>query len=395
MIRAQVLSVGRCLALLLLPVLLTGCISANPMRWFESEKPAMPPTPLTDLTNQIQPRVLWHANIGGGAEDKRLKLEPAIQDGRVYLANAQGQVEARNASNGSLHWRVSTQSPASGGPGVGDGLVAIGTRKAEVIALNAANGELRWRARVSSEVLSVPRIAMGLVLAHTLDGKLVALDADSGERRWEYGHEVPVLSLRGNSSPVIHGGSVICGFANGKLASLDLASGNLNWEVSVGIASGRTELDRMTDIDADPLVLGERLYVATFQGDLAALSAADGSVLWRQKLSSYSGLGGDERQLYVTDAQDQVRAFDPESSNPLWTQSKMQYRRLTAPIPFGGYVVAGDYQGYLHWLKPEDGSLVARTRLGSAPITAAPKVVDQRLYVYGDGGDFAAISFGG
>ncbi|MBF0256546.1 MAG: outer membrane protein assembly factor BamB, partial [Gammaproteobacteria bacterium] len=307
----------------------------------------------------------------------------------------EGEVEARNASNGAVQWRVDQDVPASGGPGVGDGLVVIGTRKAEVLALSAANGELRWRARVSSEVLSVPRVAMGVVVVHTLDGKLVALDAASGERRWEYGHEVPVLSLRGNSSPVIKGASVISGFANGKLASLDLISGNLNWEITLGTPSGRTELDRMTDIDADPLVIGDNAYVVTFQGDLAAISTLDGSVLWRQKLSSYSGLGGDSTQLYVTDASDHVLSFDPTSSSALWRQSKMQYRRLTAPIPFMGYVVAGDYQGYLHWLKPEDGSILARTRVGSEPITAAPRVVDDRLYIYGDGGEFAAITLGG
>lgn len=376
-------------------LVLAGCMSANPMRWFDSEKPATPPAELTQVSAQIQPRVIWTTSMGGGADKKLLKLEPAIQDGRVYLANAKGQVEARNATTGARQWQVDTQTPASGGPGVGDGLVVIGTRKAEVIALSASNGQQRWRARVSSEVLSVPRIAMGLVVVHTLDGKLTALDAASGEQRWVYGHEVPVLSLRGNSSPVIKGSSVLCGFANGKLASLDLVSGNLNWEVSVGVASGRTELDRMTDIDADPLVLGDRVFVVTFQGDLAALSVADGSVLWRQKLSSYSGLGGDGSQLYVTDARDHVLSFDPNNSTALWKQSKMQYRRLTAPIPFMGYVVAGDYQGYLHWLKPEDGSLVARTRLGSAPITAAPQVVGNQLYVYGDGGDFAAITLGG
>ncbi len=383
------------LGLIALSLLLGGCMSANPMRWFESEEPATPPAELTEVGNRIQPRVLWNASIGGGTDDKLLKLEPAIHDGRVYVANAQGEVESRNAGSGRVQWRTNTDAPASGGPGVGDGLVVVGTRKAEVIALSASNGQQRWRARVSSEVLSVPQIAMGVVVVHTLDGKLVALDASSGEQRWVYGHEVPVLSLRGNSSPVIYGSSVICGFANGKLASLDLTSGNLNWEVTIGISSGRTELDRMTDIDADPLILGDRLFVVTFQGDLAALSVTDGSVLWRQKLSSYSGLGGDRNQIYVTDAQDHVRAFDANSSNALWKQSKMQYRRLTAPIPFMGYVVAGDYEGYLHWLKPEDGSLMARTRLGSSPITAAPRVVGERLYIYGDGGDFAAITLGG
>jgi outer membrane protein assembly factor BamB len=379
----------------LLVISLAGCISANPMRWIESEKSAMPPAELTEQVNSIQPRVLWKSSIGSGADDKLLKLVPAIQDGKVYVANANGEVEARNAASGAVLWRVDTDTPASGGPGVGEGLVLVGTRDAEVLALNSSNGQLRWRARVSSEALSVPRAAMGIVVVHTLDGRLTALDAASGAERWVYYHDVPVLSLRGNSSPVIRGSSVICGFANGKIASLDLISGNLNWEVTVGVASGRTELDRMTDIDADPLVVGDRVYVVTFQGDLAAISLTDGTVLWRRKLSSYSGLGGGSGQLYVTDAKDHVWSFDPGSSNSLWKQSKLQYRRLTAPIPFQGYVVAGDYEGYLHWLKPEDGSIVARTRLGSSAITATPQAVGNRLFVYGDGGDFAAIGLGG
>ena len=379
----------------LIVVLSAGCMSANPMRWFESEQPSAPPAELTEQANQIQPRVLWNASVGGGTDKKLLKLVPAVHEGRVYLANADGDVEARDASTGRTLWRAATKTAASGGPGVGEGLVLIGTRDAEVLALDAGSGKQRWRSRVSSEVLSVPAIGMGVVVTLTLDGKLTALDSATGEQRWVYFNDVPVLSLRGNSSPVIKGSSVIAGFANGKLVSLDLVSGNLNWEVSVGIGSGRTELDRMTDIDADPLVLGDKVYVVTFQGDLAAVSLADGNVLWRHKLSSYSGLSGDERQLYVTDAKDHVWAFDQATQSSLWQQSKLQYRRLTAPVAFQGYVVAGDYQGYLHWLKPDDGSILARTRVGGSPITATPRVANNLLYVYGDGGDFAAISLTG
>lgn len=376
-------------------LLLGGCMSANPLRWFESETPSAPPAELTEQANQINPRVVWNAGLGGGTDNKLLKLVPALHEGRVYLANAEGQVEAREAAGGRVLWRAATKTQASGGPGVGEGLVLIGTRDAEVVALDANNGQQRWRSRVSSEVLSVPRAALGVVVVHTLDGKLIGLDAASGEQRWLYSHEVPVLSLRGNSSPVIQGSRAIAGFASGKLVSLDLQSGNLNWEVSLDTGGGRTELDRMTDIDADPLVLGDRVYVVTFQGDLAAVAIADGHVLWRHKLSSYAGLSGDEQQVYVTDAKDHIWAFDVNTQTSLWKQSKLQYRRLTAPVPFQGYVVAGDFQGYLHWFKPEDGSIVARTRVGGAPITATPQVANNLLYVYGDGGDFAAITLSG
>lgn len=370
---------------------LAGCTSLNPLNMLSSEKPANPPSVLGQQSNSIHPKTLWQANIGGGSDRKLLKLEPTIINGRVYLASASGTVEARDAANGRTLWRVDTKSPISAGPGAGEGLVLVGTRDAHILALDAGNGQQRWKVRVGSEVLAVPRIGSGVVVAHSLDGKLVGLDADTGAQRWSYEHEVPVLSLRGSSSPIILGSNVITGFANGKLSSIQLASGNLNWEVSLGIASGRTELDRMTDVDADPLIIGDTIYAVTYQGDLAAVASTDGSVLWRRKLSSYSGLGGDENRIYVTDDKDQVWAFERSSSNSLWKQSSLLYRRLSAPIPYRGYIVAGDFEGFLHWFRPDDGSIVARTRLGSSPITATPQVVDGRLYVYGDGGDFAAI----
>ncbi|MBU0501088.1 MAG: outer membrane protein assembly factor BamB [Gammaproteobacteria bacterium] len=370
---------------------LAGCNSMNPVDWVTPEKSANPPAKLTEVKNAFTPQVLWRADIGGGAEEHLLKLTPAISDGRVYLANAKGVVVARNAANGKVIWSQDTHAPASGGPGVGDGLVLIGTRDAEILALSAETGEIKWRARVSSEVLSVPKADAGMVVVHTLDGKLVGLDSANGEKKWQYDYEVPVLSLRGSSSPVIVGPAAICGLANGKLVALELSSGRLYWETTVGVAKGRNELDRMIDIDADPLVIDQAVFVATYQGDLAAVSLKNGNVGWRRQLSSYAGLGGNYRQIYVTDDQDHVWSFDPSNASSMWKQTALQNRRLTAPVPFGDYVVAGDFEGYLHWIKFEDGSILARTKVGSSPITAKPKLVDDVLYVYGDGGDFAAI----
>ena len=378
-------------ALTLVLLALAGCQSMNPLDMWSEGKTATPPAELRQVKNSINPRKLWGANVGGGTDEKLLKLAPAIHEGRVYLANAEGDVVARNAGNGRVIWRTETKTPASGGPGVGEGLVVLGTRDAEVVALDAATGKLRWRSRVSSEVLSIPKADLGMVVVHTLDGKLTALEAATGAKRWDYDHPVPVLSLRGNSSPVIIGNSVICGFANGKLASLELISGKLQWETAVGVSRGRSELDRMIDIDADPLVVDQAVFVATYQGDLAAILHDNGRVAWRRKLSSYAGLGGNYRQIYVTDAKDHVWSFDPSNATSMWKQTTLQYRRLTAPVTIGDYVVVGDFEGYLHWMKYDDGSIVARTRVGKSPITAAPKAVDNVLYVYGDGGDFAAI----
>jgi outer membrane protein assembly factor BamB len=268
----------------------------------------------------------------------------------------------------------------------------IGTSDGEVVALDAADGEERWRTRVSSEVLSVPKASRGVVVVHTIDGKLFALKAENGEQLWIYDRSIPVLTLHGSSSPVIHGPAVFCGFSNGRLVAFELESGRLIWEATVSVPRGRSELERMVDIDGDPLVLGGLVFVATFQGDLAAIVEQSGEVVWRRKLSSHAGLGGDFQQLYVTDEEDHIWAIDPRNGAALWKQEKMFGRKLTAPIPMGNYVLVGDYQGYVHVLSPEDGALIGRIRVGDDPISTPPYVEGGVAYILGDGGDLAAVT---
>ena len=131
---------------------------------------------------------------------------------------------------------------------------------------------------------------------------------------------------------------------------------------------------------------------ATYQGDMAAVSEDTGVILWRRKLSSYTGLGADWRQLYITDADDHVWAIDPGNGSALWKNKKMHARMLSAPAVLGEYILVGDFEGYLHWLAVEDGRLLGRTRVGKAPITTTPLVVDGVVYIYGDGGEMAAIT---
>jgi outer membrane protein assembly factor BamB len=272
--------------------------------------------------------------------------------------------------------------------------VLLGTRDAEVIALNESDGAELWRSRLSSEVLSVPQVQGETVVVHTIDGKLYGLDVESGAQQWEYDRTVPVLTLRGNSSPVIDGSSVIAGFASGKLVNLDLYSGDPRWETLVTPPRGRSELERIIDIDADPVIYDGIIYVCTFQGEVAALSMDTGVVLWRRPVSSHAGLSADWRHVYVSDAKDQVWALDPHTGAGLWKQDKLLNRRLTAPAILDDYVLVGDLEGYVHWLSYEDGSLMARTRVGNAPISAPLRVVDDIAYVYTEDGVVTAMTAG-
>ena len=378
--------------ILFLGLLLTGCSSFNPIDWLSPDEVINPPSELVEMENRIGIRMLWQASVGNGAEGQLVKLAPYYQDGRLYVASHDGLVEVLEAASGAVVWKRETGLQISGGPGVGDGLVLLGSIDGELLALDADTGEERWRGRVSSEVLSIPRAGEGVVVVHTVDGKLFGLDAEDGSQRWLYDRSVPVLSLRGSGSPVISDGMVIAGFASGKLVALNLDSGDVVWEVTVTAPRGRSELERMVDIDGDPLVVDGVVYVASYNGELAAVSQDTGVVLWRRPMPAYAGAATDWVDLYITDSSGEVWALDPQNGAALWKNKKLKYRRLSAPAVLGDYVLVGDFEGYVHWLSREDGRLLARIRVGSAPISNRPLVVDDVAYVYGDGGALAALA---
>lgn len=382
----------RYLLLLLVTLLVGGCGSMNPMNWIAGDEPNDPPAELIELESQIGIKQLWRSSVGSGTDGKRLNLVATLELDRLYLAARAGEVAAIDVETGKQIWEVDSELEISGGPGAGEGLVLIGTSDAQLVALDAESGEERWRARVSSEILSVPKIGSGVVVVHTVDGKLFGFDALAGKQIWVYDRSVPVLTLHGSSSPVITGDMVICGFSSGKLVGLDLASGGVRWETSLGIPSGRSELERMVDIDGDPLVKGGAIFVTSFQGNMAAVARESGQVFWRKKLSSFVGPGADRRSLYVADAKGQVLAIQPNSGAALWKNDKLLNRWLSPPVVLDDYVVVGDFDGYLHWLSSSDGRLMGRIRVGDDPISSRPVVYNGRLFVYSDGGTIAAMT---
>jgi outer membrane protein assembly factor BamB len=290
-----------------------------------------------------------------------------------------------------LRWSVDSESPLSGGPGVADGLIALGTLEAELILLNAEDGSEKWRKRVSSEVLSSPAINDGKVVCRTTDGGVTAYSTDEGEKRWVYDRTVPVLTLRGDSSPLVNGSQVMVGFAGGRLVGISLDAGLVNWEATISTPDGRTELERVVDIDADPVLVEGTLYVTAYQGDVAAVSESSGVVLWRRNLSSHAGLDASWRQVFITDAQDHVWSLDATNGATLWQQKKLHARRLSAPAMVGESIVVGDYDGYVHWLSQEDGRQLARVRVGGDAIRLKPLVIDEMVYVMDEGGTLTAL----
>jgi outer membrane protein assembly factor BamB len=382
--------VKRALAVLLLVMLLPGCSWIS--GFLGGEDNAEPPVPLTKLEDPLPIKKLWSRSVGVGYEKQFIKLVPASADGQIYIADRKGRVLAMDALTGKENWEVKTNVPISAGPGAGEGLVLLGTSNAEVLALDAADGSKRWLASVSSEVLSVPQIDLGRVIVQAVDGNITALDAETGAQLWIYDRTVPVLTLRGTSTPAVEHGVVVAGFANGKLVAMSADKGFVGWETNIAIPQGRSELERIVDIDGDPIIVGTAVYVTTYQGNIAVIDLQSGNPGWKRDMSSYVGLGVDFSQVYVTDAQSHVWALSRSTGATVWRNEELANRSLTAPVPYNDYIAVGDYDGYVHLLSRYDGRIVARVRADSDSIRARPLVVGDILYVYSTDGKLSAYT---
>jgi len=384
----------RSLAIMLLLGLASGCSTFK--SWMpgmlEGEDNAVPPTALTPVEKPVELTRRWSRDIGVGLDEFNLNLRPAVRDGRVYAADREGRIVAIDALSGDEIWTVKTGALVSAGPGVGEGLVLLGTSNAKVIALDADDGSERWRAEVSSEVLSVPQTDFEKVIVQSADGNLTALSASDGESLWIYDRSVPVLTLRGTSTPAVQQGVVVAGFSSGKLVALDAEKGLVAWETSVAIPQGRSELERIVDIDGDPVIVGGAVFVTTYQGRVAVVELRTGTLGWKRDLSSYAGLGVDYAQVYVTDENSHVWALSRDTGSAAWKQDKLANRKLTAPEPFDGYIAVADYEGYVHLLSRYDGKISGRTEVDGKGVSVQPLVVDDVLYVYGNSGKLAAFT---
>lgn len=354
------------------------------------EKDVDPPAELVKFEPVVKVARAWSAGTRGGDDVLRLGLRPAVADGRVYVAGHGGDVQALDLASGRVLWRQTTEFEFTGGPAAGEGLVAVGTSAGEVLAFDAQTGAERWRATVGGEVLTAPAIAGGLVVVRTVSGFLHGLRAADGGEAWTYEQLVPRLSLRGNGPPVVSGDMVIAGFDNGKVVALSLAAGELLWTATVAPVHGRTEIERLVDIDAPVQVLGQDVYVAGFQGRVAMLARDSGQIWWGRELSSYRGLAADDDRLYVTASDGAVVALRRRDGTELWRQDQLLRRGLTAPAIEGDMLVVADFEGYLHWLDAASGRLLARAKAGGGRISNAPVAADGLTLVQTDGGDVQA-----
>lgn len=382
--------------------------------WF-AEDEELEVKKLEPIQAQFTPTEVWSKDVGDGVSDYYSRLKPAVGYNMVFAASRQGHIEAFEQDSGKTVWEkdfaeyntegflgsVSSlwsdgrSAKIAGGLSLAYETVFFGSEHGYVYALDANTGEQKWMAKVGGEVLSPPAIDAGVVVINTGAGVLFALDAQDGEQLWSHEAEVPPLSLRGISSPTASNGGSIVGTPGGKVQVNLLETGQIAWEQTIAAPTGATELDRIVDIDTQPIVLGGNIYVVSYSGTLAAIELRSGRVVWKREYGSYRNVSIAGNALFVVDNKSNVYAIDRRNGVELWSQGALRGRQLTAATAVEDYVVVGDNFGYLHWFSQDDGAIVARMEIGGndedEAVYAAPVVDGDMLYTQTRDGQLFAI----
>jgi outer membrane protein assembly factor BamB len=393
-------------------ILLSSCTTVS--NWFYDEE-ELETRRLMPIEIQFTATENWSVDLGAGIGAFYSKLKPAVAYDKVFAANRQGEVNAYEQATGkkiwskdfavydnegltsgiSKLWSNGLSAKIAGGISVAYETVFFGTENGEVVALDANTGEQKWITTVKGEVLAAPAIDAGIVLINTGSGYIFALNADNGEEVWSAESDVPPLSLRGVSSPAAVNGGAIIGTATGKLAVHILETGQTAWEQVISAATGVTELERIVDIDSEPLVAGGNVYVISYDGTLAAVELRTGRVVWKREYKSFRRMSLSGSTLFLVDVNSNVYALDSRNGVELWSQGALKQRLLTGVTPIGNYLVAGDKYGFLHWFDQADGKIVSRLEVGNDDedegIYQAPVVDGNILYTQTRDGKLVAI----
>lgn len=388
---------------------LNGCSTVK--GWFggSTKNAAAEPAELKDMANTIAVKRLWSTDVGSGEGKLWLRQKPAIEGNKILVVDDNGRVRAIDASTGKSLWETkaiemkasgsrilfwkkrSLETGLTSSVGTGSGLAIVGGRNGEVVALDLETGSKKWTAKVTSEVLSAPLVADDRVVVRGSDGRVFGFDIADGTRKWVFDRALPTLSIRGNGSAVKGSGVVYVGYEDGTVVMLRTADGLQGWEQAIANAEGRTELDRAADIDGEIQVGSDAIFATSYHGQSMALALNNGRPVWTRDIGSYGGIAMNENLVILSDKNGVVHALNRTDGSGSWSQEGLQRRMLTTPVIQGNYAVVGDLDGYLHWMKLENGELVARVRVQNAYLRGTPVISnDGVLFALTAEGELAA-----
>jgi len=323
-----------------------------------------PPAELTAIEYDIPLQLNWSLDTRATKNRASYRLRPLVIDDRIYSIDTGGTVICVDLVKGRKLWKFDTELAPITGLGGNDQIFIATSKDGDIVAYQESDDGLvkLWGTRVESEIRATPVVDNDQVFVRSVDGKLRSLAIADGAEQWVVSRRVPALSLTGNSAALVAGPLVFAGFADGKVIAYERASGQTRWESTISAPGGRTEIERLVDVDGRFVLSNGVIYVASFQGRLAALQAVSGDLLWSREFSSYQAIAFDDDALYLSADDDHLWAIDRRTGTAFWKQDVLNARKITAPTVIGDNLVVADLDGYLHWFSRSEGTLISRIR---------------------------------
>lgn len=373
-------------SLVFLALGLTACSSSKVVRV---------PASLTPLDSPLQIERNWQVQLNEMRAFEEKGLNIAQNKDVVFAADVQGLVSAFAKENQSrwtdqVLWQIQLSEKIVSGPVMDEDRLIIGTSKGKVIALSSESGEVVWQTQLSSEVVSRAVISEQKLFTRTVDGRLYALSASTGRVIWVTENQIPNLSLRGVAPVLYHQGRLYIGWETGKVEAVSADSGKSLWESRIAIPRGRTDLERMVDVQASLVIKQDRLFALGYQGKLVAMNLETGNLYYAKDVSGYRDFIVDNQAIYVVDEDDVVHAYDLSNGTKLWSQVGLKYRNLRDLQVYKDSLLAIDGLGYLHWLNKTHGTISARVKhsneYGDEDQVVQALVEEDRLYLLDNSG---------
>lgn len=364
MIAPSLAKPGTCMVLA--AVLVLGACSSSP----EKPKPAELP-PVAEL---MATRLVWSVQVG--ATDGA--VAPRAVGDRIYVAGAGGSVVALDAETGRDLWRVNLNSPIAAGIGADGDIAAVVTRDNELVVL--AGGKELWRANLSASAFTAPLVAGRRVFVVTADRTVSAFDGQTGTRLWSQSRAGEPLVLRQPGALIAVGDTLVAGLS-GRLVGLNPLNGTVRWEAPIANSRGTNEVERLVDVVGPLSRVGNSVCARAYSSAVGCVDAARGALIWSKPASGTVGVGGDDRLVFGSEADGQLRAWQRASGESVWNVDRLKYRALSAPLSLGRVVAVGDGSGLLHLLSREDGSEMTRLTTDGAALVGAPLLAGQSLVV--------------
>lgn len=373
--------------------LLLSCLSLALLSC-SSKDNSEPPAALSEIEQAINLQVRWSTDTDAGASSASLDMRPLLIDDQILSIDIEGEVNSINAESGRINWDFETGINAITGLAGNSKVIIATSADGDLAAYNLLEDglEKRWSIRLKGEIRAAPALNQNQLFVRTVAGKLTAVSLVDGAINWTISRRIPALTLTGNSSPVISNELVIVGFDDGKIAAFDSKNGQTVWETVVSHPVGRTEIERLVDIDGRFILKDGIIYVSSYQGKLAAIQAVNGNELWTRKFSNYQSMVVDDQAIYLSGDLSHIWSIDRRSGSAFWKQDVLHARQITAPQLINDKLVVADLEGYVHWFDKSDGSLKGRIQPSNARHISQPLLWQNNILVFDSEGQLSSLS---